>query len=59
MKQPTLKSFNPQKPFPFIQLQPQNHLFLHFSPINQQGYKSLQEAQSLQFQLLEADPAPQ
>ncbi|WP_390896467.1 cold shock domain-containing protein [Staphylococcus pasteuri] len=59
MNNPTLKSFNSQKPFPFIQTQHPTHLFLHFSPIPQQPYKSLQQPQKLQFHILQPHPPQQ
>uniref|UniRef100_UPI001C930CF0 cold shock domain-containing protein n=1 Tax=Bacillus thuringiensis TaxID=1428 RepID=UPI001C930CF0 len=54
-----VKSFNNQKPFRFIQVPRQNHLFLHFSPIQTHPFKSLQQPQKLTFQIQEPNPPPQ
>ncbi|WP_390538717.1 cold shock domain-containing protein, partial [Staphylococcus pseudintermedius] len=33
--------------------------FVHFSAINQEGYKSLDEGQSVEFEVVEGDRGPQ
>lgn len=40
MKQGTVKWFNAEKGFGFIEVEGENDVFVHFSAINQDGYKS-------------------
>ena len=54
MKQGTVKWFNAEKGFGFIEVEGENDVFVHFSAINQDGYKSLEEGQSV-----EGDRGPQ
>ncbi|MFG0934654.1 cold-shock protein, partial [Staphylococcus sp. 231237_7MaSpsaltlick] len=37
----------------------ENDVFVHFSAINQEGYKSLEEGQSVEFEVVEGDRGPQ
>ena len=57
MKQGTVKWFN-EKGFGFIEVEGENDVFVHFS-INQDGYKSLEEGQSVEFEVVEGDRGPQ
>lgn len=59
MKQGTVKWFNAEKGFGFIELEGENDVFVHFSAINQEGYKSLDEGQSVEFEVVEGDRGPQ
>ena len=59
MKQGTVKWFNAEKGFGFIEVEGENDVFVHFSAINQEGYKSLQEGQSVEFEVVEGDRGPQ
>ncbi len=47
MKQGTVKWFNAEKGFGFIEVEGENDVFVHFSAINQDGYKSLEEGRKL------------
>ena len=47
MKQGTVKWFNAEKGFGFIEVEGENDVFVHFSAINQEGYKSLEEGQKV------------
>ena len=53
MKQGTVKWFNAEKGFGFIEVEGENDVFVHFSAINQDGYKSLEEGQSVEFEVVE------
>lgn len=55
MKQGTVKWFNAEKGFGFIEVEGENDVFVHFSAINQEGYKSLDEGQSVEFEVVEGD----
>ncbi|RTE19084.1 cold shock protein CspA [Staphylococcus epidermidis] len=58
-KQGTVKWFNAEKGFGFIEVEGENDVFVHFSAINQEGYKSLEEGQSVEFEVVEGDRGPQ
>ena len=59
MKQGTVKWFNAEKGFGFIEVEGENDVFVHFSAINQEGYTSLEEGQSVEFEVVEGDRGPQ
>ncbi|EOD3736246.1 cold shock protein CspA [Staphylococcus aureus] len=59
MKQGTVKWFNAEKGFGFIDVEGENDVFVHFSAINQDGYKSLEEGQAVEFEVVEGDRGPQ
>ncbi|MDG5098731.1 cold shock protein CspA [Staphylococcus aureus] len=59
MKQGTVKWFNAEKGFGFIEVEGENDVFVHFSAINQDGYKSLEESQAVEFEVVEGDRGPQ
>lgn len=59
MKQGTVKWFNAEKGFGFIEVEGENDVFVHFSAINQEGYKSLDEGQSVEFEVVGGDRGPQ
>jgi len=47
------------KGFGFIEIEGENDVFVHFSAINQEGYKSLEEGQAVEFEVVEGDRGPQ
>ncbi|HDC6123936.1 cold shock protein CspA [Staphylococcus aureus] len=59
MKQGTVKWFNAEKGFGFIEVEGENDVFVHFSAINQDGYKSLEEGLAVEFEVVEGDRGPQ
>lgn len=59
MTQGTVKWFNAEKGFGFIEIEGENDVFVHFSAINQEGYKSLEEGQAVEFEVVEGDRGPQ
>ena len=50
-KQGTVKWFNSSKGFGFIQRQSGEDVFVHFSAIQGDGYKSLNEGQAVEFEV--------
>ncbi|NLD50722.1 MAG: cold-shock protein [Clostridiaceae bacterium] len=47
----TVKWFNAEKGFGFIEREGGDDVFVHFSAIQSQGYKSLDEGQKVEFDL--------
>jgi CspA family cold shock protein len=50
-EQGTVKWFNASKGFGFIQRQSGEDIFVHFSAIQSEGYKSLNEGQAVEFEV--------
>ena len=59
MNNGTVKWFNSEKGFGFIEVEGGNDVFVHFSAINQDGYKSLEEGQAVEFEIVEGNRGPQ
>lgn len=59
MAQGTVKWFNAEKGFGFIQQEEGNDVFVHFSAIEGDGFKSLEEGQAVNFDVEESDRGPQ
>lgn len=59
MKTGTVKWFNSEKGFGFIEVQGENDVFVHFSAIQGDGYKSLEEGQRVQFEVEQGSRGPQ
>lgn len=54
-----VKWFNAQKGFGFIEVEGQEDIFVHFSAIQGEGYKSLDEGQEVTFEITEGARGPQ
>ena len=59
MKQGTVKWFNAEKGFGFISVEGEDDVFVHFSAINADGYKTLEEGQKVEFDVVDAAKGPQ
>ncbi len=59
MKQGTVKWFNAEKGFGFISVEGENDVFVHFSAIQSEGYKSLEEGQKVEFDVVDGAKGPQ
>ncbi|MCP4595407.1 cold-shock protein [Neptuniibacter sp.] len=55
----TVKWFNDEKGFGFIEQQSGPDVFAHFSAIAGDGFKSLQEGQQVEFSLTQGQKGPQ
>ena len=55
MKQGTVKWFNAEKGFGFIEVQGEDDVFVHFSAIEGEGFKSLDEGQQVEFEVVEGN----
>ncbi|KAB3529257.1 cold-shock protein [Alkaliphilus serpentinus] len=53
MKTGTVKWFNGEKGFGFISVEGEDDVFVHYSAIQSEGYKSLEEGQTVQFEVVE------
>lgn len=59
MAQGTVKWFNATKGFGFITTEEGNDVFVHFSAIQTDGFKTLDEGQKVSFDLEEGPRGPQ
>ena len=59
MKQGIVKWFNAEKGFGFISVEGENDVFVHFSAIQTEGFKTLEEGQVVEFDINESDRGPQ
>jgi CspA family cold shock protein len=50
-----VKWFNPDKGYGFIARPDGEDVFVHFSAITMEGYKSLQEGQRVEFEVVQGD----
>ena len=55
----TVKWFNAKKGFGFISDEEGNDVFVHFSGIVADGYKSLDDGQKVQFEVVDGEKGPQ
>ena len=58
MKQGTVKWFNADKGYGFISVEGGDDVFVHFSAINSEGYKTLEEGQNVEFELVDGPKGP-
>lgn len=59
MNRGTVKWFNNQKGFGFISDAEGNDVFVHYSGLNMEGYKSLEEGQEVEYDVIEGAKGPQ
>ncbi|MBD7936270.1 MULTISPECIES: cold-shock protein [Cytobacillus] len=54
-----VKWFNAEKGFGFIESQEGQDVFVHFSAIQTEGFKTLEEGQEVTFEIVDGDRGPQ
>jgi len=59
MKKGTVKWFNAEKGFGFISVEGEEDVFVHFSAIKEEGFKTLEEGQQVQFEVVDGAKGPQ
>ncbi|KUK57562.1 MAG: Cold-shock DNA-binding protein family [Synergistales bacterium 53_16] len=57
--QGTVKWFNEAKGYGFITTDEGNDVFVHFSAIQMDGFKTLSEGQRVQFEVVQGEKGPQ
>jgi CspA family cold shock protein len=57
--QGTVKWFNAEKGYGFIEATDGGDVFVHFSAIQGEGFKTLEEGQSVEFDVVEGNRGPQ
>ncbi|OWZ84400.1 cold-shock protein [Natranaerobius trueperi] len=59
MKTGTVKWFNSDKGYGFIEVEGEDDVFVHFSAIQEDGFKTLDEGQKVEFNVVEGNRGPQ
>jgi len=59
MESGTIKWFNNTKGFGFIQREQGDDVFVHYSAIEGDGFKSLKEGESVEFEITDTPKGPQ
>lgn len=59
MSKGTVKWFNNQKGYGFISDEQGNDVFVHYSGITMDGFKSLEEGQAVEFDVIDGAKGPQ
>ncbi|TVP95069.1 MAG: cold shock domain-containing protein [Acholeplasmatales bacterium] len=55
----TVKWFNSEKGYGFITTDEGQDIFVHYSAINSEGFKTLNEGDAVEFEVTEGDRGPQ
>ena len=55
----TVKWFNATKGYGFISTEEGDDVFVHYSAIETDGFKTLEEGQQVEFEIVEGDKGPQ
>ncbi|MDP9728621.1 cold-shock protein [Alicyclobacillus tolerans] len=59
MQQGTVKWFNSEKGYGFIQVEGGNDVFVHYTAILGDGFRTLEEGQAVEFEIVEGQRGPQ
>ena len=59
MEQGKVKWFNGEKGFGFMEVDGKDDVFVHFSAIQGEGFKTLEEGQDVEFEIVDGNRGPQ
>jgi len=59
MKKGTVKWFNAEKGYGFISVEGEDDVFVHYSAIQSEGFKTLEEGQEVEFEVTDGARGPQ
>ena len=59
MEKGTVKWFNAEKGYGFISRENGDDVFVHFSAITMDGFKTLDEGQEVEFEIVDGEKGPQ
>jgi CspA family cold shock protein len=59
LMQGRVKWFNAEKGYGFIERDDGGDVFVHFSAIQEEGFKTLEEGQAVEFDIVEGERGPQ
>ena len=59
MARGTVKWFNNQKGYGFINDEEGNDIFVHYTGINMEGFKTIKEGEAVEFEVTEGEKGPQ
>lgn len=59
MTKGTVKWFNSQKGYGFLTTEEGKDVFVHFTGLNMEGFKTLEENQSVEFDVVDGEKGPQ
>jgi len=59
MQQGIVKWFNAEKGYGFIQVEGGDDVFVHYSAIQAEGFKTLDEGQKVEFEIVQGSRGPQ
>jgi CspA family cold shock protein len=59
MAQGTVKWFNPDKGYGFIAVDNGRDVFVHYTAIQMDGYRTLEEGQRVEFDIMQSERGPQ
>jgi len=59
LMQGKVKWFNPEKGYGFIEVEEGKDVFVHYSEIQEEGFKTLEEGQAVEFEIVEGNRGPQ